>query len=325
MLFSRPILAGMVLFVCSSYAYAAKTPAGTVIDNTATLVYSVAGGPSDTAVSNTVSFAVDELIDVALTWQDASQVSVNSPDSGDALTFLLTNTGNGTETFTLTRNNAPSVADNFDPVSGATPIYLESNSIPGLQTGAGGDTPYVGSVGLAAEESRTVYVVSDTPASLAIGNTGEVALSAASTTAGAAGAVPGTALAGQGDGGITAIVGLTSAQATANGAYIVSGLVVNITKTASVVGGGDAAPGKTLAYTITVEVAGSGTAANLIFIDPLPAELTYVQQSIQVDGASRTDEADTDNARFSAGAVSVTFGDTVAPKTYVITFNATVN
>lgn len=322
---ARPILTAVALFACATHAHAARTAAGTVIDNTATLDFSIGGDPPETATSNTASFIVDELIDVTLTWQDASKVSVNSPDSGDALTFLLTNTGNGTETFTLARNNAPSVTDTFDPLSGATPIYLESNSLPGLQTGAGGDTPYPGSIPMAAEESRTLYVVSDTPTSLAIGSTGEVALTAVSTTPGAAGAAPGTVLAGLGDNGITALVGLSQAQATATGAYIVSGLTVTLAKTVSVAGGGDAAPGKTLTYTLTVNVTGSGTADNLIISDPMPAELTYVPGSLAVDSSQRTDAADADNAEFSANTVTVNFGNTVAPATYAITFNATVN
>ena len=322
---ARPILTAMALFACATHAHAAKTAAGTVIDNTATLDFSIEGGPPETVPSNKVSFQVVELVGAKLTCQDAALVSVDSPGLNKVLTFLLTNPGNGSETYTLSRNNAPSVADNFDPISGATPIYLESNSTAGLQTGLGGDTPYAGNVTLAAEDSRVVYVVSDIPAALAVGNTGEVALTGASATPGAAGAAPGTALPGLGDGGITAVVGLTQAQATANCGYIVSGLTVNITKTASVVGGGDAAPGKTLAYTITVKVDGNGTASNLVISDPLPAELTYVPGSITVNAAARTDAADTDDTQFSGNSVTVNFGNTVAPATHAITFNATVN
>lgn len=325
------MLAAALIFVVPVGALAALTPAGTVISNTVTLDYVPPGGIPEKATSNTASFVVEELINVILQWQDASPVSVNSPDIADALTFMLSNTGNGTETFTLTRNNSPSVPDQYDPLNSATAIYFESNGTPGLQTGVGGDTPYVGGVTLNAEQSVLVYVVSDTPAALPIGNTGQVALSAASDTVGAAGAVPGTALVGLGDGGVTAVVGLTQAQASANGIYIVSGLALSVVKTVVVDGGGDAAtttaPGKTLIYTITVTLTGTGIASNLVITDPLPVELTYVPGSITVNAATRTDADDpgTDNAKFSANAVTVNFGNTAAPATHIITFKAVVN
>lgn len=236
-----PTLVGMVVFACAFGARAAMTPAGTVIDNAVTLTYSTEGVPGSTT-SNTASFTVDELINVVITWQDAAPVAVNSPDLDDVLTFLLTNTGNGTETFTLSRNNSPAVTDNYDPASSATPLYVESNGTPGLQIGAGGDTAYASGVTLDPEASVVVYVLSNTPAAQVNDNTGQVALTAASTTEGASGAAVGTILAGKGDGGIDAIVGTTRAQSTANGIHIVSGLSVGITKTVSVTGGGEAAP-----------------------------------------------------------------------------------
>ena len=131
------MLAAALVFVLPVGAVAALTPAGTVISNTVTLDYVPLGGIPEKATSNTASFVVEELINVILQWQDLSPVSVNSPDITDALTFLLTNTGNGSETFTLTRNNSPSVSDQYDPLNSATAIYVESNGTPGLQTGAG--------------------------------------------------------------------------------------------------------------------------------------------------------------------------------------------
>lgn len=317
------VLAAMLVLFVQQGVMAALTPAGTLITNTVTLDYTVVGGPPEKAASNTASFVVEELINVVLQWQDASAVSVNSPDTADALTFLITNTGNGTETFSLARDNALT-GDQYDPITSANSIYVESNGTPGLQTGAGGDTLLTGNLTLTAEESRVLYVMSDTPTALVIGNTGRVALSAASTTVGAAGAAPGTGLPGLGDGGVTAVVGQTQAQASADGTYIVSGLALSLVKTVTVDGGGDPASGKTLSYTITVTLTGSGTANNLIITDPLPPELTYVPGSITVDAAARTDAADTDNAAFSANSVTVDFGNATAPAGHTIIFKAVV-
>lgn len=303
----------------------AATVAGTAISNVATVTYSIEGASAEPITSAPAIFRVDEFIALTLTWQDGAPVSVNSPDSNDPLRFELVNAGNGNETFTLSRDNAPAVADSYDPVSSATPLFVESNGIPGLQTGTGGDTPYAGSLTLDAEQSALLYVVSDTPASQPNGSTGQAALTAASATPGAAGAAPGTVLPGAGDDGVTAVVGQSRAMATANGTYLVSGLSASVVKTASIAGGGDAAPGKTLVYAITVSLSGTGTAGNLVITDPLPAELTYVPNSLTVDAVSRTDAADADNAQFSANTVSVNFGNTAAPITHVIRFSATVN
>jgi uncharacterized repeat protein (TIGR01451 family) len=312
-----------LLLICAEGQ--AATLAGTSISSVATVTYSLEGAGAAPIVSAPATFIVDELIALTLIWQDGSPVSVNSPDNGDALEFLLTNTGNGTETFALTRDNAPAVADDYDPLSSATPIYIESNGTPGLQTGTGGDAAYAGSLTLAPERSAQLYVVSDTPAALPNGATGQVGLTAASTTAGAAGAASGTVLPGAGDSGVTAVVGPSQGMVTSLGSHLVSGLAASVVKTASVAGGGDAAPGKTLVYTLTVSLSGTGTAGNLVVTDPLPAELTYVPDSITVNAASRTDAADGDNAAFTGNTVSVDFGDTAAPATHVITFSAIVN
>jgi len=311
---------------------AAGTPAGTVIQNTATLTYSIGGVP---AISTTppASFTVVELINVTLVSQDAATVAVNSPDSNRALTFLLTNTGNGPETFALARNNAVA-GDNYDPLNGsAGAIFLENGLQAGFQaTGPNADTLYVAGSNdpaLAADASRIVYVVSDTPAARPTGDVGRVELSAASTTAGAAGAAPGTTLPGLGQGGVDAVVGGTRALARQAGGYVVSGVAVTLAKTVvsivDVAGGSTVRSGSIVTYRIVLGVAGSGSALGLALNDPLPANTTYVANSITVNGQARTDAADADQAEFSNAAVKVLFGDTAAPTSHIVEFRVTVN
>ena len=78
------------------------------------MTYSIGGGPQQSATTPPAIFTVAELINVTLVWQDAANVAVGSPDSNRALSFPLTNTGNGPETFSLARNNAIA-GDNYDP------------------------------------------------------------------------------------------------------------------------------------------------------------------------------------------------------------------
>ncbi len=326
------LLCASVLFAVPMAAEAAGTPAGTVIQNIATLTYSIGGVPS-TAITPPASFTVAEVINVTLVSQDAANVAVSSPDSNRALTFLLTNTGNGPETFSLVRNNAVA-GDNYDPSNGsAGAIFLENGLQPGFQaSGPNADTLYLpgsNDPNLAADASRIVYVVSDTPAALVTGNIGRVELTAASTTAGAAGAAPGTTLPGLGQGGVDAVVGATRAQAKQTGGYVVSGVAVAIAKTVVNVvdqaGGASVRSGSIVTYRIVLAVNGQGVAQGLALNDPLPANTTYVANSITFDGQARTDAADADNAEFSGGAVKVRLGDITAPVSHTIEFRVVIN
>jgi uncharacterized repeat protein (TIGR01451 family) len=328
-----PLLAVIAFTLGGPYVHAAGTPAGTLITNTATLSYSIGGVPETPIVSAPASLQVAEIINLTLVWQDGAPVSVASPDTNDALTFLLTNTGNGVERFTLTRNNLLA-GDNYDPLNGsAGAIFLESGLAPGLQTtGPTADTLYVAGVNdpdLPADVSRTVYVVSNTPAGLVSGNTGLATLAAAATTPGAAGAAPGTTLAGLGTGGVDAVVGASQAQANRTGSYLVSDVALSVMKTVVSVldprGGSNVEAGSVLTYRITVTLSGTGGVNNLIITDPLPAQTAYVAGSMLVNGTTRTDAADADNARFSANTVTVDFGNTASPVVHVIEFRATVN
>lgn len=325
------------LLLAPQPGFAVGTPAGTLISNVAILNYVIGAGAQLSSTSNTVSLIVDEIIQPVLTWQDGAAVAVNSPGSNDLLTFLLTNSGNGSEKFGLTRTNgpAPLPAGNYTPLNGSIgSIYLESGLLAGFQaSGANADTVYVPGVNdpmLAAGLSMTIYVLSNTPV-VAVNASGQVLLAAASMTAGAAGALPGTALAGLGQGGGFAVVGSSRAQASATGSYIASGMGFVMNKTVLGVldpyGAAIVMPGAVLTYQIVVSLSGTNTATNLVITDPMPANTTYVPGSIAVNGIAKTDAADADNAQFITATQSVTvlLGNVVAPATLVITLRATIN
>jgi uncharacterized repeat protein (TIGR01451 family) len=320
-------LAGFL--ICTGAANAAGTAAGAVISNTATVNYLLNSGPQP-PISASAAFAVLEVIDVSLTWHDSFPISTASPASNRPLTFHLTNTGNGSEAFSLSRNNALP-GDNFDPGDGAAgAFFLESGLAPGFQaSGANADTPY-NEPPLAPDQTVTVYVVSDIPASQPDNTNGLVRLTASSKTPGAAGAPAGASFPGQGAGGAEAIVGASQGLAQRDGSYVISGLTVDVAKTVVTVvdprGGNSFEPGSTVTYRIVVTVSGSGTAANLAVNDPLPTELTYVAGSTTVGGATRTDALDADNAYFTAGALNVNFGSVAGPTTLpAIEFRAVLN
>ena len=324
-----------LLLLAPQVGWAAGTPAGTVISNTATLNYSIGGTVKPPLTTAPVTIKVDELIKPVLTWQDAASVAVNVLGANDALTFLLTNSGNGQEAFSLARTNGPLPlpAGNYIPLNGTIgSIYLENGLQPGFQaTGPNADTAYVPGTNdpnLATGAGQIIYVISNTP-NVATNIQGEVQLSAASLTPGAAGALPGTSLAGLGQGGGYAVVGATRAQASAKGSYLTNGVILAVNKTITSVadpnGSAVLMPGAVMTYQIAVVLTGVGTATNLAISDPLPANTTYVPGSIIVNGAAKTDAADADNAQFAANTVSVSLGNVAAPANIVITFRATIN
>ncbi len=330
------ICTGLLLLV-PQICRAVGTSAGTIISNSATLTYTIASPPPNIATTNTVVFIVDEVLLPVLTWQNGAPVSVNSPGSNDVLTFLLTNSGNGSEAFGLARTNGPIPlpVTNYTPLNGSIgSIYLENGLLAGFQAnGPNADTMYVPGTNepvLTPDTSMTIYVISDTP-NVANNALGVVLLGAASMTVGAAGAVPGTALAGLGQGGGYAVVGGSRAQANATGSYIASGMGFVMNKTVLAVldpqGSAVVMPGAILTYQIVATLSGAGIASNLTFTDPLPINTTYVPGSIMLNGISETDAADADQAQFigATQTVSVLLGNVAAPANTVITFRATIN
>ncbi len=324
-----------LLLIAPQFGWAVGTPAGTTISNTAKVSYTIGGAAQPPITSTPALVKVDELIQPILTWQDAAAVAVSTPGINDVLQFLLTNGGNGQEAFGMTRTNGPLPlpTGNYTPLNGSIgTLYLENGLQPGFQaTGPNADTAYAPGVNdpnLAAGAGQIIYVISDTP-NVAINIHGDVLLSAASLTPGAAGAAPGTSLAGLGQGGGFAVVGATRAKASATGSYITSGLGLVVNKTVASVldpkGTAVPMPGAVVTYQIAVMLHGVGGATNLVITDPLPANTTYVPGSIIVSGVAKTDATDSDNAQFAANTVSVSLGNVASPANIVITFRATIN
>jgi len=316
-------------------AWGVGTVAGTVIPNTATLSYHL-DGTAQPDISAAVTFVVDEVIQPTLTWQDGAPVSVNSPDTNSALTYLLTNAGNGQESFGLSRINgpAPLPAGNYTPLNGTVgSIFLENGLLAGFQaTGPNADTLYVAGTNdpaLPPDASQRIYVISDTP--LVVSNShGEVRLEATSLTTGAAGAAVGTGFVGLGQGGNVAVVGLGNGRSAAIGRYVSGGLGFSLAKSVvSVVDPSGTAvkmPGAVMTYQVVAKLTGVGSVSNLMVTDPLPAEVAYVPASIAVDGIAKTDAVDADNAQFDNALkkISVSLGSVAAPATVVVTFRATI-
>ena len=308
----KSLLIGMLVLGFPQVSAALGTIAGTDIDNTAVVSYEVVGTPQ-TISSNTVTLTVVEVLDVDVTLL-SGPVSVVSGASTQELLFVVTNTGNGSETFPLAINNALS-GDDFDPVE-STPaaIYFDTDGSGDFSAGDIAYTPGSNDPVLAADASVDVLLVNDIPAALADGAIGLSELSAAALTGTGA---PGDRFPGDGDGGIDAVVGTSGAADAISGQYVLSDIQLAVVKSATVLdpfGGTDPVPGAAITYRIVVTPTGSQTATNTVIADPIPANTSYVPESITLNGGALTDAADADVGAYTATPtpeVSVSLGDLI--------------
>lgn len=274
------------------------TPAGTVIENTATVSFELDGTPT-TLSSNTASVTVVERLDVSVSLQTAQRL-VSAGGTNEALLYTVVNTGNGSETFTLAVNSVVA-GDDFDPVPSAIAIYFDTDGSGDLTAGDIAYAPGSNDPVLAADESIAVLVVNDIPATVSNGQRGLSELIVNAVTA--AGGTPGSSYPGQGDGGVDAVLGTSRATATVAGEYLVSDVQVSIVKTQQVTdpfGGSAAVPGATVTYSIVVEVSGSGSAPNSVVRDAIPQYTSYVSGSLTLNTTSLSDAADTDAGELQA-------------------------
>lgn len=288
------------LVALGSESLAAGTPAGTVIENTATVSFDVGGTPLSVD-SNTTTLTVDERIDVTVTVQ-SPQVLVAANDTNRELLFTVTNTGNGTETFQLAIDSVIAGND-FDPVPAVPAIYFDTDGSGDFNVGDQAYTPGSNDPVLLADESVDVFLVNDIPGTVLNGEIGRSELTATSTTGTGA---PGTEFAGQGDNGVDAIIGTTGGEAADLGEYLVSEVALSVTKAQAVTdpfGGSEPLPGSTITYTITVEVTSTGTASTSVLSDAIPTFTTYVPNSMTLNGSPLTDAADADAGEFNTAGI----------------------
>jgi uncharacterized repeat protein (TIGR01451 family) len=306
--------------------FAAGTPAGTLIENTATVSFDLAGTPTSLQ-SNTTTIIVVERIDVVVTLQ-SSQLLVSPSAVDQAVLFRVTNTGNGNEAFSLVFDSTL-VGDDFDPVPAVPAIYFDSDGSGDFNVGDLAYDPGVNDPVLTADASVDVFLVNDIPATALNGQVGFTQLTATSMTGTG---VAGTSYAGLGDGGVDAMIGTTQGEAAAVGEYLVSNVELTLVKAQSVAdpfGGTEPVPGATITYTVTVEVTSAGIASASALSDPIPAYTTYVPDSITLNAAAISDGADADAGEMDtsgAPTVVVRLGDlTQADGVQTVVFQVTID
>lgn len=319
----RALGLGLIISATGTSAWAASTPAGTMISNTAKATYDLPNGGSGTSDSNTVTFEVDEVLDVAVASLNSGDVTVTPGATSQVLAFKVTNAGNGQEAFKLTaRDNL--TGDDFDPTT--TSIVIDSNGNDTYDPGV--DTVYVAGTNepnLAPGAAVAVFLLSTIPAGSTNGQRGQADLVATSVTGSG---TAGTVFSGKGTGASDAVVGSTTASASASGFYAVSAASVSLVKSATVAdpfGGTSHVPGSTITYTIVATVSGSGSLSNLTVSDVVPTGTTYEPGTLTLGGTALTDVADSDSGEVVAGTMTTRLATVAAGSSRTITFKVKVN
>jgi uncharacterized repeat protein (TIGR01451 family) len=323
---AAPLVIASAVISFAEPAHAAGTAAGTTIQNTANVTYNDVGGNPQSVDSNRVDVLVDELLDVTVVSADPGDVVV-TVGTDRVLSFDLTNTGNGPEAFALTSNGTLG-GDQFDPTP--TSIVIDSNGNDAYDPGV--DTIYNGTATpvLNPDERRRIFVLSTIPSGLTNGDRGQTTLEADATTGTGA---PGTTFAGQGQGGGAAVVGTSGADAIDDGFYAVQSATISFVKSQLVAdpfGGARPVPGSTITYTLEAVVSGSGSLTNVNVTDAIPANTTYVTNSMTLQAAALTDAVDADAGRTTltgptVTGINVSLGAVAAGQTRTVTFRVTIN
>lgn len=336
-------------------ALAAGTASGTVITNTVTVDYQV-GGVAQTAASASNSVTVDRKVNLTVAEVGTTTTQV-SPGQANAVTaFTVTNLSNATLDFALAAvqpnggAGAHSNTDTFDVTN--VRIFVDSNANGSFDAGTDQQVTYLDE--LAADQSRTVFVVADVPLGQTTGKVAAVTLTATAREGGAASS-QGAALTQTNQSttnetdptfvdtvfadGAGATDGSRDAAYSATDDYTVLAAALTVLKSSKIVNdplngttNPKAIPGATIEYCISVaNAAGSATATAVSIVDPLPTNVSYdATFGIFVNGTVASGSCNADGSAggtYNGGTrtISGTLSDVTAGQTRTLRFRATID
>lgn len=238
---------------------AAAPAAGTVIGNQASATYTDGSGTSRTTTSNLVQTTVSQVRSFTLT---ANGSRTAAPGQTVYYPHVITNTGNGNDTYTL---SVPATAGDF---THAAPTYYADANGDGVPDNA---VAITSSGSVAAGAQFRFVVAAAVPGSAALGATGTLTVTAADTG---------------------------SNTASNTDTTTVAASAVTVTKSMSVTAGPSPSSGS-IVVTLAYINAGTAAASSLVLTDTLPDGMTYVPGQASWSGQALTDAAAGDPAGIS--------------------------
>ena len=368
------VLIGLLGLMFAQTTFAVGTLSGTSISNDATVNYSSVGVGQTPVTSAPAVFVVDNMVDV-LVAEISDSAAVVVPGQLVAgfvdpqiLGFTVTNEGNTEQDYALVAANladgasvpfTAALTDSDSATSDATNITIYEDD--GNGTFEGTETVVTFLNAMAADETRTVWVVADIPAGAVNGAVIGVSLQATThdSTTGALDALT-TETVGADTPGLVDVVfaddfptltstddGAVDGQASDRDAFLVQSAVLTIVKASAVISdpfNGTtnplAVPGAIVEYTITVTNTGTAQATTVTIADDLSVEIgagriafTPDQYSgtfdirLVINGGAPTDlteAADADQGVFAANIVTVNAVTLNAGDIAVVSFRITI-
>lgn len=333
----------------ASPAFAAGTTSGSTITNSVSLDYQV-GGVAQTQVTTSDTFTVDRKVVFSVAEFGSTTTQVGPGQVTAVTTFQVTNSSNAAIDVALSvfqptgGTAAHGGTDNFD-VTGVK-MYVDANANGTFESASDTLVTYIDQ--LAADSSKTVFVVATVPVGRATGDVAGVKLTGVASEATAAGSLGATITASSGANAQNSVDTVLADANVANGNtaydgidfasddYTVLAATLTVTKTSRVVSdpvngstNPKAIPGATVEYCIAVSnAAGSATATNLSISDTLPLQTTFVASSIKVDGTLTGSTCNADGVAggtYASGVVSGSLSNVAAGVGRTLVFRVTVN
>lgn len=252
----------------SSQAMAAVPLAGTNISNVATASYTDNTGKVQVVTSNEVKTLVAQIGSFTL---EADREAQTTPNGQVTFSHILTNTGNGTDKFSISLNDIDETGvTTFDFTNGGKfAIYIDRD-----KNGVADNNTALTSASLIelnAGESVGLVVVATTPSTATQGQLDKLQVTATAQSA-----------------SLYTVSTVSNIDTT----KITTGAVLQITKAASV---SVTQAGKEIEYTLTFKNTGNAAATNVAIFDVLPKNVVFVTGSGRFNGSTTalTDAKDT--------------------------------
>jgi len=283
---SNYILSFLILFV--QFSYAVGVPAGTEIINIAHLNYKM-GEVKFSVTSNRLVDIVDQKIDMQLVCQESKSVVVGVGEKKRAMSFMLSNTGNGEDSYDF----SPIEGERLDFSVSHREIYLDNGDAVFSP-----DDSLASEVKVPSDGNVTLFLVSDIPDDA--DKFSENGIKASSS-------MQGSLVYGESKKlkDFYAVMVTKEDAKSDTCTYEVSPLALKLEKSATL-SSDKLYKGSTIHYKIDVKVIGVGTVENIVIKDNIPEGTTYILDSLKLDGVTAGD--------FNGTAVSVTLASITQTK-----------
>jgi uncharacterized repeat protein (TIGR01451 family) len=300
----------VALLAGSAPAFAANTDANTLITNTATVAYNVGGVPQTAPTPAVNEFRVDRKVLFTVTEKATTgTTNVTSGQQDAVVAFTIVNSSNDTLDFVLAASNKANGTtvgggrgtDNLDTANFEYAIDANGN---GILDGAEAFTTTLTLNDVLKDTTVHVLVRSDIPLAAngsvavtqlqatALNSNGSAITAVNDTNANTADITTSTFQTIFAE-DLTPLLGNASRNGIswAYDDYTVSAANLNVVKTSRVVSDGvsvtnpKAIPGAVIEYCISVTNTGPATATNIAVSDVIPANMTFVNNSVYLNGA----------------------------------------